>query len=108
MPLQEYMMPNETITYEAPFNVKVGDLNYALKITNKRLILFIRKGLIFKRDHFIGEYLDKIDSIAYHETGIIRKTGIISIQTSAKILSMKQKADSMKVIYQQLQGFTNP
>ncbi len=104
MALQDYLMPGETITYEAPFKVKVGEEDYEFKITDKRLVLYRRSGLIFKSDNFIGENISNIQSMNYSETGMISKKGIVAVQTQSKTLAFSQSASNMKVIYQQLQG----
>lgn len=107
MPLKEYLMPGETITYEAPFFVKVGDMDYSLKVTDRRLILYRRKGMVFKKEHFIGEKLSNIDSITYDEVGLLNKTAVVTVSTPSKTLPLKQKVANMKIIYQQLQGLSH-
>lgn len=104
MPLADFFAPDETISYEAPFQVKVGDQDYQLYITNRRLIIYMRKGLVFKKDTFIGVNIDDIQGTSYNETGIIPKKGIITIRTPQQVLPFKGSAGNMKILYQQIQG----
>ena len=104
MPLKDFLLPEESIYYQSPFEVKVGDQNYKLILTDKRLVLFKRKGIIFKNDTFVGIDISDIKEMAYNESGLISKKGVVTVTTSQKTLSLYGSANNIKVVYQQIQG----
>ena len=65
MPLEDYLMPNESIRYKSDFDVVYGDKEYTVVLTDIRLILYSRRGLLFKSDDVLTEAIKDIQGIEY-------------------------------------------
>ena len=87
LPLESLLMPGEEIRFRAARQLKYGQSPYNAYVTNKRIVLYAKRGL-FGRDDFIGFHLKDLSSSKYHEEGFIAKTGILTVavgNTSARI-----------------------
>jgi hypothetical protein len=105
MPLQDFLLPDEKIYYQTPFNVKTGEQEYKLILTDRRLVLYKRTGLIFKSDTFIGVDITHIKEMGYTESGVISKQGLVTVVTGQKTLSFSGSANNMKELYKQIQEY---
>ena len=103
MGLEDYLLPGEEIRYQSAEEVKYGGQKYKVIITNKRLLLYARRGLILKRDDIISEKIEDIQTLRFKEEGIILKEGIIEVVTKTRKWQMRGKADSMKALFLALQ-----
>ena len=104
MPLMDYLMPNEEVRFQSTTYVNYGDKLYQVILTNKRLVLYAKRGLIFKSDDVVSWKLDEIQGLKYKEQGIIGKKGIIEIHGKTKV-QFYGPAREMKALYQQLMEF---
>jgi hypothetical protein len=105
MPLADFLVPGENIRYKSPVSVEYqGDL-YDFYITDKRLIWYKQKGLIFKRDNIVTEVIEAIKGIKFSEKGIIRKKGFIKIQTGERTLEFSGPLSTIRQIYTEMQVF---
>ncbi len=110
MPLEEYLFPKEAIKYTSTEGVHLeeGDpTKYEFYITNMRLILYGRRGLLLKREHMISERLPDIEHISYRESGFIKR-GQVLIETTGKKLNISGKPHNLKAIYKELQKYIKP
>jgi len=104
MALEDYLSPGENITFASPTLVEYqGDL-YEFYITDRRLIWYIRKGLIFKSDRVITENIGNVQGISYKEEGIFRKRGVIVVETDVKKLEFSGSREAMRAIYSEMQA----
>lgn len=81
------LLPDEQIRFRASRRLKMANSDYEAYVTNKRLILYAKRGL-FGRDDFVSYHLKDVSSAKYHEEGIIGKRGFFTIavgNTSAKV-----------------------
>ena len=76
MPLEDYLMPNENIRYQSDFDIQYGDKSYTVVLTDTRLILYARKGLIFKSDDVVTEAIRDVQGIKYKESGMFSRVHI--------------------------------
>ena len=107
MPLEDYLMPNENIRYQSDFDIGYGGKFYTVVLTDIRLILYARKGLIFKSDDVVTEAIRDVQGIKYKETGMFIKSSFLEISSKSKIiLSGNQVA--IKTLYQRLLPFLSP
>jgi hypothetical protein len=107
LPLEDYLMPNENIRYQSEFNVQYGDKFYAVILTDIRLILYARRGLIFKGDDVVTEAIRDVQGITYKETGMIVKTAHLIVQSKTKI-DLTGNQGAIKALYQRLLPFLSP
>lgn len=104
MPLEDFLTPGEQIQFRNP-DISYGNSVYELIVTNKRLILYARRGLIFKKDEMISIMMAEIRNIQYKEEGIISKKGILIIDTDNRRLTFYGSPQGIKVAYHNIMQF---
>ena len=85
--LERLLLPDETIRFHASRRLKYGKSAYDAYVTNKRLVLYAKRGL-FGRDDFVAFNLRDVSSSKYHEEGLLPKRGFLTVaigNTSAAI-----------------------
>jgi len=107
LPLEDYLMPNENIRYQSDFDVIYGDKAYTVVLTDIRLILYSRRGLLFKSDDVVTEAIRDIQGIKYKETGAIFKSSYLEILSRSRIVLSGNRA-ALKTLYQRLLPFLSP
>lgn len=107
MGLEKYLMPEEKIRYEHPTQANIGELQYYIYITDRRLIGYVQRGLIFKNDSIVTININDIKSMDYEEEGIISKTGTLKLNTSDMSFSIYGTPRGMTQLWQTLQSFMN-
>jgi hypothetical protein len=107
MPLEDYLMPNENIRYQSDFDVMYGDKAYTVVLTDIRLVLYSRRGLLFKSDDVVTEAIRDIQGIKYKEEGIIFKSSHLEILSKSKLVLTGNQA-ALKTLYQRLLPFLSP
>lgn len=108
LPLEDYLMPNETIKYQSTFDVQSSGKPYTVILTNLRLILYSRRGLLFKGDDVVTEAIRDIQGIKYKETGAIFKSSFVEIICTNTKRQLAGNPASLKALYQQLLPFLTP
>jgi len=105
MPLNDFLLPGERVWYKCPIAVRMRRRDYELYVTDQRLILFKRRGSLFKRDDFVAERISDIRSMDYREKGAFSPIATVSIQTQQKSLSIafQGSPDRCKTAFQGLQ-----
>lgn len=105
MVLEDFLLPDETVSYESPSKIRyLGDKFY-FYITNQRILAFRSKGKVFKKDKIIAERLEGILSLNYYERGFVRKKGCLSVQTESKRMYLEGKIPDVKGVWQELQKY---
>jgi len=107
LPLEDYLMPNENIRYQSDFDVMYGDKAYTVVLTDIRLVLYSRRGLLFKSDDVVTEAIRDIQGIKYKEEGIIFKSSHLEILSKSKLVLSGNQA-ALKTLYQRLLPFLSP
>lgn len=105
MPLEDFLFPGESIRYQCRKEITYAKNPYVLYITDRRVLGHKRKGLIFKKDQVFSAALEEIRNLKYHEEGIVRKKGILFLQTVGQTLSFEGEAEEVKVVYREMQQF---
>jgi hypothetical protein len=101
LPLKDFLLPNENVRFQSVSSVEYAGRAYRVIITDKRLILYSRNGLMFKSDNVATESLKDIQGIHYKEQGIVMKKGILTILGNTKI-DLIGSPPEVKAIYQNL------
>ncbi len=104
MPLEDYLLPGEEVRFQSKTTITYGGKRYSVIVTDRRLILYARRGAIFKRDDVVTAKLTDVQGIKYKEKGLIAKKGIIEVLGKTK-LQLEGPAKEMKALYQQLLQF---
>jgi hypothetical protein len=104
MSLEKWLLPKENIHYCAPDNITYSGVDLRFYISNERILLHNKQGLIFKKETIVAERLSDVITMAYREEGILMgKKGILQVQTKDKVMDFKGKPESIKTIWQNLQ-----
>lgn len=105
MPLEDYLLPGEEIRFRTSrAKVRYGGELWEVIVTNKRLLLYAQRGLVFKKDNIISAKLDEIRDIKYRERGLIKKTGVLEIHGKT-LMQLEGDSSEVKPIYQQILQF---
>ena len=105
MVLSEFLYPGETIVFQSRMIQSLHD-NFFLYITDQRILLYRRRGVLFKKDRIIAERIEDIRSMQYGEMGVMRKKGILRIDTySKKMDPIVGKVEDIKAIWQEMQKY---
>ena len=103
--LKDFLLPNEAIRYRSPGKIRyLGDKFYFC-ITSQRILVYRRRGKVFKKDRIIAERLEAIENLSYNERGLVRKRGFLSVQTESKRMFFEGKIPDVKGIWQELQKY---
>ncbi len=103
--LTDFLYPGETIVFQSN---KIDSLNdsFFFYITDQRILLYRRRGVLFKKDRIISERIEDIRSMQYGEMGVFRKRGILRIETvSKKMDPIVGKVADIKAIWQEMQKY---
>ncbi|MFH0748698.1 MAG: hypothetical protein V1915_02100 [Candidatus Bathyarchaeota archaeon] len=104
MSFDSYLLPGENVRFRSKSLIANGDRSYQVIITDIRLILYARRGLIFKSDDLLTERIDKMVGMRYEEKGLLGKKGLITIQAETNMV-FEGKISEMKALYQSLLPF---
>lgn len=103
--LTEFLFPGETVLFQSG---KIDSLNdsFFFYITNQRILMYRRRGVLFKKDRVVAERLEDIRTMHYSEKGILRKKGVLRIETfSKKMDPIIGKVRDVKAIWQEMQKY---
>ena len=105
MVLTDFLYPGETIVFQSN---KIASLNdsFFFFITDQRILLYRRRGVLLKKDRVISERIENISTMYYGERGILRKKGVLRIETySKKMDPIVGKVVDIKAIWQEMQKY---
>ena len=105
MVLTDFLYPRETIVFQSG---KIESLNdkFFFYITDQRILLHRRRGVLFKKDRIIAERIENIRTMQYSERGIFRRRGVLRIETlSKKMDPIVGKVADVKAIWQEMQKY---
>jgi hypothetical protein len=83
--LQDFLLPQENIKFQSKTLIHYANKTYRVIITDKRFILYARRGHFLKSDDIISERLDSLSGLEYSEKGIIFREAKICLQGTTKI-----------------------
>lgn len=105
MVLSEFLYPGEGIIFQSNKIESLND-NFFFFITDQRILLYRRRGILFKKDRIIAERLEDVRSMQYGEIGVVRRKGILRIETySKKMDPIVGKVADIKAIWQEMQKY---
>jgi len=101
--LEDFLFPNEIVIYQSEKKIRYLGYKFYFYITNRRILVYRRRGKVFKKDRVIAEKLEDIKSLSYNEKGLMRKKARLSVQTENKRMFFEGKIPDVKDIWQELQ-----
>jgi hypothetical protein len=105
MPLDDYLMPAEQIKFQSSESVRYGEKPYRVIVTDRRLILYARRGRLFKEDDVISQKLDELEALKFSEQGVLVRKGLLRIQTAKTEMRLLGPLPQIKALYQQMMQF---
>ena len=103
--LTDFLYPDETIVFQSNKIESLND-NFFFYITDQRILLYRRRGVLFKKDRIISERIENIRSMQYGEKGVLRKKGVLRIETFGKKMDpIVGKVADIKAIWQEMQKY---
>ena len=103
MVLEDFLLPGEVVIFQSG---KVKSLNdrFIFYITDQRILLHRRRGVVFKKDRVISERIENIRTLDYDEKGLVKRKGVLRIETmSKKMEPIEGRVPDIKAIWQELQ-----
>ena len=105
MVLTDFLYPGETIVFQSR-KIESLDDKFFFYITDQRILLHRRRGVLFKKDRIIAERIENIRTMQYGERGIFRRRGVLHIETlSKKMDPIVGKVADIKAIWQEMQKY---
>jgi len=103
--LTDFLYPGETIVFQSGKIESLND-NFFFYITDQRILLHRRRGVLFKKDRIIAERIENIRTMQYGERGILRRRDVLRIETlSKKMDPIVGKVADIKAIWQEMQKY---
>jgi len=104
MPLEDYLTPGEQVKFQSSGAVRYGNTVYHVVLTDRRILLYARRGIIVKSDEVVTQKLDELQEVKYSEQGILDKRGIIHLEGRTR-MDLRGSAAEIKTLYQQMMQF---
>ena len=104
MPLEDYLSPGEQVRFRSSTGIRYGKSRYHVVITDRRILLYARRGLMSKNDDVVTQKTEDLQGVKYSERGLIEKKGTIHIEGKTK-MDLWGPAAEVKTIYQQMMAF---
>lgn len=104
MTIEDFLLPGEEVKFHSSHMLNYADNYYELFVTDRRLLFYAQRGMLFKKDDVISQKLDEIQNIKYREKGMLNKLGIIEVDARTKF-EFSGKSNEVKAIYQQVLQF---
>ena len=103
--LKDFLQPGENIVFQSGKIESLND-NFFFYITDSRILLYRRRGVFVKRDRIIAERIEDIRTLQYGEKGMLRRRGVLRIETySKKMDPIVGKVADIKAIWQEMQKY---
>lgn len=103
MPLAQFLLPGESVLYEAPEEVYYRRSPFALYITGERLLLYSAAGRLSSGERAVAEPLAGVESVEYSEVGLLSKRGRLDVRFPGHGLTLTGRPNSMKEVWRALQ-----
>jgi hypothetical protein len=101
--LEDFLFPGETVIFQSG-RVKTLNDRFDFYVTDQRILLYRRRGVVFKKDRVVAERIEDIRTLHYNEKGIAKKKGVLRIETTSKKMEpLEGKVSDIKAIWQELQ-----
>jgi len=105
MGVEQFLAPGENIRFSSPTSVSFQGDFYTLLITDRRILWYKTKGLLFKKNSFVGVPIEQVQNITYKEKGLARKKAFVTIQMGSKNYEFSGALDMIKAVYGELQSY---
>jgi hypothetical protein len=103
--LKDFLLPGEVVIFQSG-KVKTLNDHFVFYITDQRILLHRRRGVVLKKDRVISERIENIRTLDYDEKGLMKKKGVLHIETmSKKMEPIEGRVPDIKAIWQELHKY---
>jgi hypothetical protein len=99
----QFLLPGESVLYEAPDEVYYRRTPFALYVTGERLLLYAVTGRLSPSERAVAEPLAGVESVEYSEGGLLSRKGRLDVRFPGHTLTLTGSPDTIKEVWRALQ-----
>jgi hypothetical protein len=99
----QFLLPGESVLYQAPDEVYYRRTPFALYVTGERLLLYAVTGRLSPSERAVAEPLSGIESVEYSEGGLLSTKGRLDVRFPAHTLTLTGSPETIKAVWRALQ-----
>jgi len=99
----QFLLPGESVLYEAPDEVYYRRTPFALYVTGERLLLYTSAGRLSHSERAVAEPLAGVESVEYSERGLFSTTGRLDVRFPGHLLTLTGSPETIKEVWRALQ-----
>lgn len=103
MTVAQFLLPGESVLYEAPDEVYYRRTPFALYVTGERLLLYASTGRLSHSERAVAEPLAGLESVEYSERGLFSKNGRLDVRFPGHVLTLTGSPETIKEVWRALQ-----
>lgn len=103
MSVAHFLLPGESVHYEAPEGVYYRRTPFALYVTGERLLLYAVTGRLTPSERAVAEPLAGMESVEYSERGLLSRYGRLDVRFPGHVLALTGSPDDIKEVWRALQ-----
>lgn len=103
MTVTQFLLPGESVLYEAPDEVYYRRTPFALYVTGERLLLYAVTGRLSPSERAVAEPLAGVESVEYSERGLVSSSGRLDVRFPGHVLTLTGSPDTIKEVWRALQ-----
>jgi len=99
----QFLLPGESVLYEAPEAVYYRRTPFALYVTGERLLLYAVTGRLKRGERAVAEPLAGVESVEYSEGGLLSRHGRLDVRFPGHALALTGSPGTIKEVWRALQ-----
>jgi hypothetical protein len=99
----QFLLPGESVLYEAPEEVYYRRTPFALYVTGERLLLYAATGRLAPGERAVAEPLAGLESVEYSGRGLLSKHGRLDVRFPGHVLTLTGGTETIKEVWRALQ-----
>jgi hypothetical protein len=99
----QFLLPGESVLYEAPDEVFYRRTPFALYVTGERLLLYAVTGRLSPSERAVAEPLAGVESVEYSERGLLSRKGRLDVRFPGHVLTLTGSPETIKGVWRTLQ-----
>lgn len=103
MTVAQFLLPGESVLYEAPDEVYYRRTPFALYVTGERLLLYAVTGRLSPSERAVAEPLSGVESVEYSEGGLLSTKGRLDVRFPGHTLTLTGSPETVKAVWRALQ-----
>ncbi|MFL6253586.1 MAG: hypothetical protein ACJ74T_01050 [Pyrinomonadaceae bacterium] len=103
MSVAQFLLPGESVLYEAPEEVYYRRTPFALYVTGERLLLYAVTGRLNPGERAVAEPLAGVESVEYSERGLMSRRGRLDVRFPGHVLALTGSPGIIKEVWRALQ-----